>query len=307
MDESGEQVPQAGLAAEDAVERVHYAEGTREEYKSALIGFAPQLTAWMVMSMFFVPTVLLVTASAWILARFGRVGLVAFLSCVAVLTLVSFGGRFWRATRRAYDESMELTKLPMTADGAGRVRCLGTQARVKRLGPVPTEPFEPVIVRVVVASSPSKAFIWTWVVGGVLALAGALMVLRYGLPGFGGAGNPVMSFMYFHIAFGASAGALIATFVFPTYLRITPGRLDVFQFPALGIGQPRVRTHDLRKPEVTVLLNQSTLILKSSEDQGTSFVTYATSLDRLGTSRAILAAAISPHPTPPLSERELLD
>jgi hypothetical protein len=130
------------------------------------------------------------------------------------------------------------------------------------MGAIPGEPFEPVIVRVVVASKPSRAFVWTWVVSGVLSLVGVVAMFKYGLSGLGPGASPLTSFMYFYFAFGASAGSLIATFVFPTYLRIAPGRLDVFRFPAMGRGRPEVSTFDLRRLKVTVMLGSSSIVLQ---------------------------------------------
>lgn len=288
------------------VEQVAFAEGTKQEYKSALIAFGPQLSGWMIMSVTFVPGVILACMATWVMGRFGTGAMLWFLGVTALFVALGFGTRIWRRLRSAYDEGMELTKLPLSADGRGRVRCIGRQATVRRLGPIPEEPFEPVIVRVVVASKPSRAFVWTWVVSGVLAVVGVLAMFRYVLSGVGPGTSPWTSFMYFYFAFGASAGSLIATFVFPTYLRITPGRLDVFKFPALGRGRPEVSTFDLKRLNVTLLLNQSSIVLESSPDAGMQFVTFAASFDRLGTSRALLAAAVSPHPTPPLPDDTLL-
>ena len=75
----------------------------------------------------------------------------------------------------------------------------------------------------------------------------------------------------------------------PTYLRISPGRLDVVRYQFLGAGKPRVRTIDLRTARVLVQLRSQSVVVQPSDAAEQPLVVQ---INQWGASNVELARAL---------------
>lgn len=75
----------------------------------------------------------------------------------------------------------------------------------------------------------------------------------------------------------------------PTYLRISPGRLDVVRFPFLGAGRPRVRSIDLRSARVLVNLHAQSVVVEPADEMARALVVQ---INQWGASNVELARAL---------------
>lgn len=187
-----------------------------------------------------------------------------------------------------------------------RVRCVGwkpLRERLDRLGAVQDRSFEPRIFPGFFAVSPSKGLMWAWgVLLFVFIIAGVAAVsVRPGL------GDMISGYQMPFAAFLASAILFLAH---PTYLRVAPGRIEVLHYTAFTRRARRCEVHDLRTARVLVELNTRQVIIESpctiaSLDGVTCFwFGWMPRSDEFA--HAVLEAAISTAPTPPLPEDELV-
>lgn len=95
---------------------------------------------------------------------------------------------------------------------------------------------------------------------------------------------------------------LIYSLIRPTYIRISPGALDVIYFPALWLKSHRIDRYNLQTSSIIIdLVNPMVLIHDPSRsDRKTIFITSIGLLPRTNLPRNLFAAARSTHPTPPL-------
>ncbi len=106
--------------------------------------------------------------------------------------------------------------------------------------------FEPVVARAWFAVRRTGAYQHAVLVATLLIAAAMVLGWR----AFLGApnlmlmpGGTFLNIAAFAAAFGA--GSLVAEWLWPTYVRVAPGRLDVFVYPFLARGRPRVRSYRL--------------------------------------------------------------
>jgi hypothetical protein len=108
---------------------------------------------------------------------------------------------------------------------------------------------------------------------------------------------------YFEVMAGVALGLCISSFVRPVYVRVAPGVLDVFMFGVLGSGTPRVERYDLRTARVTVDGDRRLVRIEDPTRAGarTVFLHVGRLLGGIKPrERAVLMAARSTHPTPPM-------
>ncbi|MEQ8769334.1 MAG: hypothetical protein RIB60_02375 [Phycisphaerales bacterium] len=212
------------------------------------------------------------------------VALVAGLAVMAaaIIALVRLGG-YAKANAHAY------AAYNRSSDSRYRVRAIIPKKRapnaihrwLAEAGARPDEPptpedlgytaggFEPLIARVwfgvsrggryhrLVALFAVAAALLGWP---VLGVTWASIV---GLPGFGGMGWYAIVALLLVGSFGAAELSM------PVYLRLVPGRLDVFEFPPLGAGPPAVTTYDLARAGVCVDFGHHLVALEKPRPPGT--------------------------------------
>lgn len=290
-----------------------------------MLGLAQQITVWGVLGVSFsLMSVVLIAAGA-MNRHFGRQALIVFISAVVVVGLVAGVRWLLPLIRRGYRDAMSLDRLALNVNQAARVRCVGGQAAVDRMRPIPLEPFEPVIERVLVASRPDRSFLVAWAIGSCLFMIGLLVVAELTGTGFRIGPMSLWSFGYFIFGLVLFGGCLFASAMYPTYLRIAPGRVDVLRFSFLGRRVRELERFDVGRDRVLVLLRAGAVIVEplmpSAEGEtdstpstaaekpdraGSRCIIFAGSMNRTELARDILAAAISPHPTPALPDDRLL-
>lgn len=288
-----------------------------------MLGLAQQITVWGVLGVGFSLVSVALIAAGVLNRQFGREWVVAFVSGVTVVALVAGIRWLLPVIRTGYRDATSMDRLPLRVDEAVRVRCVGGQGAIERMGPVSLEAFEPVIERLLFASTPGRSFIVAWVVGAGLCLIGLLVIAELAGTGFRIGPVSLWSFGYFIFGLVAFSGCLIAAAVYPTYVRISPGRVDVITFSFLGRRVRELQRYDVGRDRVLVLLRVGAAIVEPAEDAGAPIepesavktrdsksaprcILFAGSMNRTGLARDILAAAISPHPTPALPEDRLL-
>jgi len=112
--------------------------------------------------------------------------------------------------------------------------------------------FDPIVFRPLFGVKREARFWRTAMVMGLISAMVLLGLISLLLGGW----REVLSasgFMGYAITGGAMVGGVVcAEFMWPVYIRLVPGRLDVFRYGFLGSGEARVETHDLKKQGVCV-------------------------------------------------------
>ncbi len=190
------------------------------------------------------------------------------------------------------------------SDDRYRVRVIGHVDELLRLSCEPidiTHGFEPGVYRIACAVEPK----WRrW--GKLSALCGA-GVLAYVILSVL-CGDPV-PIGYTTLVAGCALGRASRAFVWPTYLRVSPGRLEVMQYGVLGIGKPRVRIHDLRTSRVGLRVNGALIVFPAGSEEGEVFPAASSRwLERmpLEFERTVIAAALTNVEAAPLPDDELI-
>lgn len=200
-----------------------------------------------------------------------------------------------------------------TVDPAVRVRAVTLRAETERhLHAIEREPgdaIEPVIFRVWSGTlSEARARWHAWLC--FTAIFAALAVGSQVLTGRWLGGRGLQLWLTLVLA------ELAMAFVFPTYVRIAPGRIDIFRFPWVR-GQPEVATYDARS--IGLLLDYRRHVVELSTERSGEGValraargwppaaSFWTGIGHTGRERldAVLRAALTSAPTPTMPEREL--
>jgi len=181
-----------------------------------------------------------------------------------------------------------------------RLCVIASRHEAHAIGALDDAAFEPLVAPVYFALRGK-----TWITIVVWALAGLTLCLLWAV--FRqrlGAYSPTASNPWeWWACFGIASAPLI--FLWPTYLRVSPGRLDVFQYGLLGSGAPKVTTLDLRSARVMVDLPARQIIVEHA-DGSRRVVSFGAWTPRpLELTRLVLQAARWRHDLPELSTDEL--
>lgn len=145
------------------------------------------------------------------------------------------------------------TDVPARCDPAARVRAIVTSELASRLradeADMRRNSFEVEVVRAWFGRAPgAKAHAVLWPAA-LLALA-CMWLLDHLIPGR----SFFTSTLSLQLFAAFSIGSLAAELAWPTYLRVSPGRLDVLEYGLFGLGRVRQRSFDLRSSRVHVNL-----------------------------------------------------
>ncbi len=128
--------------------------------------------------------------------------------------------------------------------------------------------FEPIIVRPRFGIKRDKHYWWTAVICGISVVG----LTVYGLTFVFGSFQDLMQGMgllgYALTGLGMAGGAYCAELLWPIYVRLVPGQLDVFRYGFLGSGEARVESFDLRKVGVCVDFGGYTISLEPERPIG---------------------------------------
>jgi hypothetical protein len=184
------------------------------------------------------------------------------------------------------------------SDPSYRVRFIGPREAYDRLGPIEDEAFEPELFYAFLAARLTKGQIAVWVM-----TTTAFYVLMF----FSGVTNfAMMGGLVFWTPF--SLGMIATALLWPTYIRVVPGRLDVLAYPILGSGAPALHSYDLRSMQVIAMPMGVVRLFEKQDDQDgeeeakavKKALVLTTSLpwDHRRYARAVLRGAISTAPVP---------
>ncbi len=128
--------------------------------------------------------------------------------------------------------------------------------------------FDPIIVRPWFGIKRGKAFWWTAVVCGLVCTLGMLQLLSLIMGGWGAMLKSSGMMGYAMTGAAMVSGLVCAELIWPVYVRLVPGRLDVFHYGFLGSGEPEVETHDLKLKGVCVDFGSYTIALEPERPAG---------------------------------------
>ncbi|UCG33370.1 MAG: hypothetical protein JSU68_01820 [Phycisphaerales bacterium] len=185
------------------------------------------------------------------------------------------------------------------ADDTVRLLCIGSRAYLERHGPLADLAFEPAIFRSLFVQRSMKYQVVVF----VLLLIPAYAAVHYFLAWF--MGKPQWSWqLVLKIWLAIGVVLWFTGWMWPTYFRVVPGRLDVMRFSNLR-GRPiAVSRYDLRRSRITVDLRRSILFIDGEDGQADFTFLLMRERDRFG--YYILLGALSTHQPPPLPEDALL-
>lgn len=128
--------------------------------------------------------------------------------------------------------------------------------------------FDPIVVRPWFGIKRGRPFWWTAVVCGLVCSAGLLQLMSLLMGGWGAMMKSTGFLGYAVTGAGMVSGLVCAELIWPVYLRLVPGRLDLFRYGFLGSGEPEVETHDLRTQGVCMDFGSYTLALEPERPVG---------------------------------------
>jgi hypothetical protein len=230
------------------------------------------------------------------IARFAP-GPYAALFAAAVTAAIWFG---WGLVNRVPRAMRERCRSMINGPGMpARVRCVGKVRRLARVlsqEPIVDRMFEPQVYRGTGAIKSTGRKQAAQIVIGI-AVAAAVVVGQWYF--FRQIGNVYLDFM---IAVGAAM--VIGGAMFPTYLRVVPGRIDVMECGWLGKQILSVKRIDLRTKPIIVDLNRQ--LVQVGEAADAPKIAFGAVWDNWGFAHAVLEAAVSTHTPPPLPDDALI-
>lgn len=198
--------------------------------------------------------------------------------------------------------------------------------RAEDLSPV-AGGFEPVIVRPWLGVSRPPVY-WRTVWGLIAMLAACLIGVVFA----NGTAATLLEGprVWGYAALIGGISLSVAESIWPVYLRLSPGRFDVFRYGPLGSGTPRVTSYDLRKAGVCVDFGPSIITIEPPRPPGEpaaklvlskkwphfqehaagsrpEYISVALCPGRSAFCQQVIQAARTAEPTPPLPDDRLLD
>ncbi|CAG0995973.1 hypothetical protein PHYC_02564 [Phycisphaerales bacterium] len=182
-----------------------------------------------------------------------------------------------------------------------RLLLVANRDQANAVGPLRDDPFEPVVTPVLFALRGKKhATVIVWIAASVLAM----LVLWYVKKNTTVFSDRTLQAWEAWACFGFAAAPL--AFLWPTYLRVSPGRLDVLSFGLLGSGKPAIRTFDLRAHSVLLNLVGRQLRLKDASGAECLVDLGSWTPRPLELARAVFEAARWKHDVSELPDDELV-
>lgn len=290
-------------APEPDLEReIHYALRAESLQWHAREG-KPRAICWPLLShfrMFLLPIGMLLVFAVLMgipMPKYAMVGMCVVIAAVVMTPLLL------RGRREKRDNEQARPLFPATSDQRFRLRVAGPPGRLQRLREAmerETDEFEPRLFRV---ARPRRPGVADWAVMAALfcVLLGALVLLQRALGLDARFLGQAMVFASLILT------VMIWAFMWPMYLRFAPGRLDILSYRILGRGRPEVRSIDLRSARILVTIPGTAALFVPDEPVRLILdVGPVADSEPLSFERAVLAAARSSAPSPPLPDDELV-
>jgi hypothetical protein len=205
-------------------------------------------------------------------------------------TLGLFGWVFVRWFRANRALPPNFTK----SDERFRVRCIGTPERLDqlfRIGPIQDNPFEPEEFTGLLVLPPRAEMIVLWIVVSLVAAAAAFL-LPIGLP-------PGATVFVLYGAF--AAGGIAVALIWPTRIRVVPGRVDIVRCLVFTPDRPERHTFTLRTSPLVVDLRKWQAFITGPSLETSIYLWLWPIRGRLELAHALLMGAVStasPGPLP---------
>lgn len=181
------------------------------------------------------------------------------------------------------------------SDERFRVRCIGRPDRLdqlRRLGPIVDTPFEPQEFFGLFVLPPRPVMIVVWVLTSLVIGIGAY-ALPLGIP----AGAAIV------VIYGAfAAGAAATIVIWPTTIRVVPGRVDCIRWLVFRPDRPERRTYTLRSSRLLVDLRRWTAFIDGPTRQTSISLWLWPMRERMDLAHGLLAAAVSTARAGPLAD-----
>lgn len=187
-----------------------------------------------------------------------------------------------------------------------RVRLIASETMLKRVGMPSVDPFEPRLFRVYGAVRGEMWLRRSIAAGCALLTLGAFALVRgagrLSWTAFSAGGIP----LFFDFQVATFMWFLPTFFLWPTYYRVVPGRLDIMKFPMIRTGMAQVERVNLREPRVSADAASGAIRLEHPDGKRSYIQFLGTPASRMEFAKAVAEAAISPHTSPPLPDDELV-
>jgi hypothetical protein len=183
-------------------------------------------------------------------------------------------------------------------DDAYRINCVGHPGDLGDCGPLEDVSFEPHIF---------PALLSGWLSGRAIAVSAMVMVgaaaVLYALASAVGLATEY-AYVPFYFWAGMGIAVYASTWLWPTYVRVVPGRLEVMQFSSMRGRPPALHRYSLRSARILTDMRRWAVIV----DEGKRSVELPILLmrERRRFVHAVLLAATSTHDPAPLPPDSLL-
>lgn len=185
---------------------------------------------------------------------------VNFWAVASAAITASVGMWLWFMSTRALPRVPEGVKYPIGEEADERYRlrvCLSERQAHALLGtPLSNDPFEPRVFPVPLAMPTPAWPVWTSYLVLTIGLSIAWMFVRKRFMGAIGPWPMIGPWDFWAIM---CVCLVPFAWTWPTYLRITPGRLEVMKYRFLGMGSPEVTSFDLRRVRLLIDLGPGSL------------------------------------------------
>ena len=272
----------------EAPEPVHYfRKSTR---KSRLQGLMVGVASWIAMAVIGIAVV--------VVQRGGDAfGVPVWLRVGIILIVASVSWVWWIAALGLRTGKFDRLENAVPGDSC-RLNCIGLPEEMSACGELADVPFEP---RLFHASLAGKFTVKMYIVFWILAALGIALV-HYVLSVLGWPQFRDLSFM--RIMVGLLIAYLSTAWLWPTYFRLVPGRLDVMRFSNLRGRPVSIERFDLRQAELLVDMRRWVVFIDDEVRQ--IELPIALMRDRRRFAHALLLAALSTHEPAPLPDDALL-
>lgn len=188
--------------------------------------------------------------------------------------------------------------------------------------------FEPVIVRPWFGIKRSRAYWWTFAIMSAVVGLSALYMLTFVFGGWKGLMQSFGMMGYALTGLAMVGGLACSELIWPVYVRLVPGQLDIFRYGFLGSGAAQVERFDLRKAGVCADFGAYTISIEPEREIGVAlpklvaskrwphgqvfpahyqpmYFSVALLRNRREFTQRLIQAARTDEPTPPVSMERL--
>jgi hypothetical protein len=220
------------------------------------------------------------------------------MSLAVVFLLIVFAVAIWRPILNQWFARTYGSRLPLLARQEWRLCCIGVAHELAEYGEWADVSFQPALFfgQFVIGSRG-----WSVSFRGGITLLGFLVMIGLNLLATGDWVNPGLYIEMLVVIVGAEAAI---AFLWPTYLRLVPGRLDVLGYSPLSRKPVFVDKYDLRDAKITADLRRSFVSIASP--RGSLEFGISLMRERKRFVYMLFLAAMSTFQPAPLPEDELV-